>query len=156
MDSRGAGRGCSGNTFQMACEASHWAVSIQDLPLFSLTDETEEVSDLFRLDSFPCCLKDLFLQRAIVSLNRSAAGITNQDHDVAQNAASPLFDEGGGSWHTIGLAPGEMRVLTEWKEQLNRTEERVQTLYGVLFEFKEIVPASLDLHIPFGPLNGVT
>ena len=83
MDSKGSGGGWSGNLFQMECEASNSAVSIQALPLFSLTDEIQKVSDLFRLNIFPSGFQHGLFQTGTALLNSSTAGIANEDHDVA-------------------------------------------------------------------------
>src|SRR5437660_7579068 len=105
----------------MECKASNSAISIQDLPLLSLTNETEKVSDLFRLDIFPCSLKDIFLQGTIVPLNSSATGVTNEYHNVTQDATSPLLNECCGPLLPLNLTTAQFRVLPERKAPLNRS-----------------------------------
>ena len=94
MDSMGSGGGWSGNVFQMACEASNSVVSMQALPLFSLTDEAKKVGDLFRLNIFPSYFQHGLFQTGTALLNSSTASIANEDHDITQDTASPLLNEG--------------------------------------------------------------
>jgi hypothetical protein len=87
------------------------------LPLFSLTNEIEEIGDLLRLDIFPRCFQDALFQIGSAFLDSSSAPITDQDHNVAQNAASPLFNQCRWSWTALNGAGCEMGILAEWEEQ---------------------------------------
>src|SRR5436853_5269654 len=123
MDSSTSGRGCNGNTFQIASKASSQdPICIASLPLFSLADEIKKVRDLLCLDILPCCFENGLFQAGTALLDRSTAGITNEDHDVPQDATGPLLNKCGWSWFSFDRTLGKMGVLTEWKEQLNRRE----------------------------------
>src|SRR5260370_20753596 len=105
MDSKGSGGGWSGNLFQMKCEASNSAVSIPGSPLFSLTDETQKIGDLFRLNIFPGCFQHGLFQTGTALLNSSTARIANEYHDVAQDTAGPLLNEISFPMSSSNLAP---------------------------------------------------
>ena len=92
----------------------------------------------------------------MIPLNGPAAGIANEDHDVSQNTTGPLLNVCGWPRSPLDLTPGEMGVLTEREKQFNGGNEVIQAVASLLFEVKEIVPASLHFRIAFGPFNGMT
>src|SRR5436853_7429854 len=94
--SSGWGGGCSGDIFRIArSRSTRSPVSTQYLPLFSLTDEVEEVNHLLHLDIFPGCFQDRLLQAGEALFDSSTAGAANQDHDVAKDASTTLLNERG-------------------------------------------------------------
>src|SRR6266852_8663902 len=125
------------------------------LPLFSLTDEIKKVGDLFRLNIFPGCFQSWLFQTRTALLDSSTTGIANEDHDVAQNAASPLLNEGSHPRTSLNLAAGQMGVLAKWEEQLNGGKQAIQSGPCVLRELEHVIPASFDFRISFRPGNGM-
>src|SRR5260370_16575649 len=153
MDSKGSGGGWSGNVFQRKFEASTSVVSISDLPLFALTDETQKIGDLFRLNIFPGCFQHGLFQAGTALLNSSTARIANEDHDVAQNAAGPLLNERSCPRFSLNLAPGQMRVLAERQEQFDGSKQAIQSRSSILRKLEHVIPAPFDFGISFYPPN---
>ena len=87
--------------------------------------DIKKVGHLFRLDILPCCFEDRLFQAGTALLDSPTARITNEDHDVSQNATSPLLNEGSHPRTSLDLAAGQMGVLTEWEEQLNGGKQTI-------------------------------
>src|SRR5260370_42601622 len=106
----------------------HCSVPILSLPFFSLTDEIEEVSDLFRLNIFPCGFQDRLLQTGSVVLDGGTATVADQNHDVSQNSSCPLFNQCGRPRYALKLSPGEEGVLAEREKNFNSGEQVIHAV----------------------------